>query len=150
MENVCLHVALNGERIYRLFLDILSIELDNLDITDITSFQTVVLINLGGNTLSIGELITRGYYTGSNASYNLKKMVANGYITQTISTQDKRSSNIKLSEKGLELHKRISTILNNHAAKFEAKIKDDAQVQMATSFLESLEQFLHETIRKKA
>ena len=63
------------ERLHRLFLDVVKAELDHLAIFDINNVQTIVLCNIGTNQLTIGELTNRGYYLGSNVSYNLRKMV---------------------------------------------------------------------------
>ena len=71
----------------------------------------MVLYNLGGEQISIGELTTRGCYLGSNVSYNLKKMVQNGYVDQITSKHDKRSYMIKLSSKGNSLYKKIDAAL---------------------------------------
>ncbi|MDR0555548.1 MAG: MarR family winged helix-turn-helix transcriptional regulator [Holosporaceae bacterium] len=102
------------ERLHRLFLDVIKCELDNLKVEDINSVQTLVLYNLGGEQISIGELTTRGCYLGSNVSYNLKKMVQYGYIDQVTSKHDKRSYIIKLSNKGASLYKKIDNALDKH------------------------------------
>ena len=99
------------ERLHRLFLEVIKCELDNLKIEDINSVQAMVLYNLGGEQISIGELTTRGCYLGSNVSYNLKKMVQNGYVDQITSKHDKRSYMIKLSSKGNSLYKKIDAAL---------------------------------------
>ncbi len=99
------------ERLHRLFLEVIKCELDNLKIEDINSVQAMVLYNLGGEQISIGELTTRGCYLGSNVSYNLKKMVQNGYVEQITSKHDRRSYIIKLSTKGTSLYKKIDAAL---------------------------------------
>ena len=102
------------ERLHRLYLEVIKCELDNLKVEDITNVQAIVLYNLGGEQISIGELTTRGCYLGSNVSYNLKKMVKNGYIDQITSKHDKRSYMIKLSDKGLELCKKLDKAMDKH------------------------------------
>ena len=76
------------ERLHRLFLEVVRCELDNLGVDDINNVQALVLYNLGEEKISIGELTMRGCYLGSNVSYNLKKMVQNGYIEQTNAKHD--------------------------------------------------------------
>jgi len=95
------------ERLHRLFLEVIRSELDVLKIEDINNVQALVLYNLGGEKISIGELTTRGCYLGSNVSYNLKKMVQNGYVDQVTSKHDRRSYTIKLTEKGMALYKKL-------------------------------------------
>jgi DNA-binding MarR family transcriptional regulator len=107
------------ERLHRLFLEVIKCELDNLRVEDINNVQALVLYNLGGEQISIGELTTRGCYLGSNVSYNLKKMVQNGYIDQVTSKHDRRSYMIKLSTKGMGLCRRIDTALDRQIAALE-------------------------------
>ncbi|GHT90546.1 transcriptional regulator [Alphaproteobacteria bacterium] len=104
------------ERLHRLYLEVIKCELDSLKVEDINNVQALVLYNLGGEQISIGELTTRGCYLGSNVSYNLKKMVQNGYIDQMTSKHDKRSFVIKLSPKGLALCKKIDSALDKHVS----------------------------------
>lgn len=104
------------ERLHRLFLEVIRCELDNLKVEDINNVQALVLYNLGNEQISIGELTTRGCYLGSNVSYNLKKMVQNGYIDQMTSKHDKRSYVIKLSAKGLSLCKKLDIALDKHVS----------------------------------
>ncbi len=92
------------ERLHRLLFDVLKAELDYLKISDITNIQCYILYNIGHETLSVGELTNRGYYLGSNVTYNLKKMVENDYLIQERSAFDKRSSHVRLSKKGLKLY----------------------------------------------
>ena len=109
------------ERLHRLFLEVIKSELDNLKIEDINNVQALVLYNLGGEQISIGELTTRGCYLGSNVSYNLKKMVQNGYVEQITSKHDKRSYMIKLSSKGMSLCKKIDAALDKHISILESE-----------------------------
>ena len=89
------------ERLHRHFLEVVKIELDSLQIHDINSVQALILFNIGDQEVSIGELTERGFYLGSNVSYNLKKLVDMGYIRYKRSETDRRSVRVSLSEKGL-------------------------------------------------
>jgi len=109
------------ERLHRLYLEVIKCELDNLKVDDINNVQALVLYNLGGEQISIGELTTRGCYLGSNVSYNLKKMVQYGYIDQVTSKHDKRSYMIKLSTKGMALCKKIDAALDKHIDALESE-----------------------------
>lgn len=88
------------ERLHRLMLDVIKSEFDRLGIAELNSVQASLLNNIGDEELTAGELKSRGYYLGSNASYNLKKLVDLGYIDYQRSDQDRRSVRIKLTEKG--------------------------------------------------
>ena len=109
------------ERLHRLYLEVIKCELDNLKVDDINNVQALVLYNLGGEQISIGELTTRGCYLGSNVSYNLKKMVQNGYIDQVSSKHDRRSYTIKLSGKGMDLCKKLDKALDKHVDALKTK-----------------------------
>ena len=87
------------ERLHRRFLDVLRTELTLMEITDINAVQALLLANIGDEEINVRELMSRGYYQGSNASYNLKKLVEMGYLLQEKSERDRRATMIKLSEK---------------------------------------------------
>jgi len=102
------------ERLHRLYLEVIKCELDSLRVRDINNVQALVLYNLGGDQISIGDLTMRGCYLGSNVTYNLKKMIANGYVEQISSEHDKRSSMIRLLPKGLALSRKLDNAIDKH------------------------------------
>ena len=91
------------ERLHRRFLDVIKAELDRLGIEDINNVQTLILFNINEEQLTVGELTVRGYYLGSNVSYNVKKLVENDYLIQERSSHDRRMTRVRLSPKGLDL-----------------------------------------------
>lgn len=103
------------ERLHRRFLDIIKFELDKLGFEDINSVQVMLLYNIGDAELTAGELKSRGYYLGSNVSYNLKSMVEAGYIEQERALHDKRAVKIKLSAKGSELCAQFDKALDDQS-----------------------------------
>ena len=88
------------ERLHRLLLDVIKDEFDRSGSSDLNAVQALLLYNMGDNELTAGELKSRGYYMGSNVSYNLKKLVEMGYIDYERSESDKRSVRVSLSAKG--------------------------------------------------
>jgi DNA-binding MarR family transcriptional regulator len=88
------------ERLHHLLLDVIKDEFDRLGTSDLNSVQALLLYNMGDNELTAGELKSRGYYLGSNVSYNLKKLVEMGYIDYERSESDRRSVRVSLSAKG--------------------------------------------------
>ena len=68
------------ERAHRGFLEVVKLELDNLRVPDINNMQAMILFNIGDFEMTVGELTTRGCYLGANVSYNVKKLLENGYI----------------------------------------------------------------------
>jgi len=110
MKEIYTEAVLLIERLHRRFLDVVNTELERTRIDDINNVQALILYNIATEELTIGELTNRGFYLGSNVSYNVKKMAENGYLEQEKAPHDKRSVRIKLSEKGLALYKRIDDL----------------------------------------
>ena len=91
------------ERLHRHFLDVLRTKLRRLDVDDINAVQALLLYNIGESEVIIRDLMDRGYYHGSNVSYNIKKLTESGYLAQERGTHDRRSVRLRLTEKGLKL-----------------------------------------------
>ena len=102
------------ERLHRRLLDLIKDEFDRMGWDDINPVQALLMFNIGDAELTAGELRTRGYYLGSNVSYNLKKLVETGYIFQERSRSDRRSVRIKLSPKGEEVAEVINELYDRH------------------------------------
>jgi DNA-binding MarR family transcriptional regulator len=129
------------ERVHRHFLEVIKTDLDRTGIRDINNVQALILYNIGVDEMTVGELTARGYYLGSNVSYNVKKMVENQYLVQERSPHDRRSVRIKLSPKGLALHKSLHESLERQAAALaNAKITPEELTQ-AAAVLRKLEHF---------
>ena len=107
------------ERLHRRLLDVIKDEFDRRGRADINSVQALLLYNIGDKELTAGELRTRGYYLGSNVSYNVKKMVEMGYLHHARSRIDRRSVRISLTEKGEDVHKIIAGLYEKHATTVE-------------------------------
>ena len=84
------------ERLHRRLLDVIKDEFDRLGGVELNSVQALLLYNIGESELTAGELKTRGYYLGSNVSYNLKKLVDMGYLHYKRSETDRRSVRVSL------------------------------------------------------
>ena len=129
------------ERLHRQFLDVLKVELERAGIHDINNVQSLVLHNIGDDEMTVGELTIRGYYLGSNVSYNVKKMVENGYLIQERSVHDKRSLRVHLSEKGRDLNNALSGLYETHEEMLaELGFPQDALAELNNN-LKSLEKF---------
>ncbi len=149
MRNNCVDVSVYGERNYRLFLDIIKQELDSFNHTDITAIQAFLLMNIGENVVTIGEVISRGYYIGSNASYNVKKLINNGYIQQVPSEYDRRTVYLKLTEKGLELCGEIDDSIKCHMNLFENKLKGKFDMNTGIEFLKNVERVWKDLLQNR-
>ena len=102
------------ERLHRRLLDVIKDEFERRGRTDVNSVQALLLFNIGDSEVTAGELRSRGYYQGSNVSYNLKKLVDMGYVNHERSKVDRRSVRISLSEKGLEISTIVSELYERH------------------------------------
>src|SRR3954453_22404491 len=114
MNNQYLEVISLVERLHRQFLEVVKLELDGLSIHDINNVQGTMLFNIGDAEMTVGELTLRGCYLGSNVSYNVKKMVENGYLVQERSVHDRRSIHVRLTEKGQTLRDRLDAMHDRH------------------------------------
>ena len=141
MKQVYIELILLIERLHRRFLDVIKSELDRLKIEDINNVQTLILYNIGNENLTIGELTNRGYYLGSNVSYNIKKLVESEYLVQERSPHDKRSVKIKLSQKGLDICNKIDQLYEKNVSDLVGKVISDSELKEVIKNLKSLESF---------
>ena len=107
------------ERLHRRLLDVIKDEFDRRGRADINSVQALLLYNIGDKELTAGELRTRGYYLGSNVSYNLKKLVEMGFLDHQRSRVDRRSVRIRLTAMGQEVRNIVDALYNKHVATVE-------------------------------
>lgn len=107
------------ERLHRRLLDVIKDEFDRKGRGDINSVQALLLYNISDKELTAGELRTRGYYLGSNVSYNLKKLVEMGFLDHQRSRVDRRSVRIKLTEKGRAVRDIIEALYQKHVRTVE-------------------------------
>ena len=103
------------ERLHRLLLDVVKDEFERLGLLDINAVQALLLFNIADAEVTAGELKTRGYYQGSNVSYNLKKLVEAGYLHHERSEVDRRSVRIRLTDRGRFIHDTVSELFGRHA-----------------------------------
>jgi len=129
------------ERLHRRFLDVVKSELERLGIEDINNVQAVLLSNIENENVTIGELTLRGYYMGSNVSYNVKKLVENDYLVQERSAHDRRTTRVRLSEKGQSVVSAVNDLFeHNITALAENGLASD-ELRGVTTNLRVLERF---------
>jgi DNA-binding MarR family transcriptional regulator len=107
------------ERLHRRLLDVIKDEFERRGRDDVNSVQALLLYNIGDKELTASELRTRGYYLGSNVSYNVKKLVEMGYLHHARSRVDRRSVRISLTDKGQQVHDVIQALYDKHARTIE-------------------------------
>ena len=122
------------ERLHRRFLDVLRAELNRMAIKDINAVQALLLANIGEEEIVIRDLVERGYYQGSNVSYNIKKLVDMGYLEQERSTHDRRSVRVRLTEKAMGVVHSVRELEENNAVSLARQevTGDDIEAVCAT------------------
>ena len=103
------------ERLHRLLLDVIKDEFERVGVLEINAVQALLLFNIGENEVTAGELKSRGYYQGSNVSYNLKKLVEMGYMHHQRCEIDRRSVRVRLTEKGRKVRAVVADLFGRHA-----------------------------------
>jgi DNA-binding MarR family transcriptional regulator len=141
MAEAYLEVISLIERLHRQFLEVVKLELEGLGIRDINNVQALMLFNIGDAEMTVGELTWRGCYLGSNVSYNVKKMVEAGYLAQSRSLHDRRSSHVKLTEKGRALRDRLSTMHDRQVNMLKQTAITPADLETAAITIRRLERF---------
>jgi len=141
MNTAYLEVIALVERLHRHFLEVVKLELEGLGIHDINNIQGMMLFNIGDAEMTVGELTLRGCYLGSNVSYNVKKMVENGYLAQQRSLHDRRSIHIRLTEKGRRLRDRLTAMHQRHAELLPQAAVSVEDLEIAGAALRRLERF---------
>jgi len=119
IANIYLETLTMVERLHRRLLDVIKDEFDRHDRSDVNAVQALLLYNIADKELTAGELRTRGYYLGSNVSYNVKKLVEMGFLHHARSRIDRRSVRISLTEKGKEVHHIVAAVYEKHARTVE-------------------------------
>ena len=136
------------ERLHRLLLDVIKDEFERLGVLEINAVQALLLFNIADNEVTAGELRSRGYYQGSNVSYNLKKLVDMGFMHHQRCEIDRRSVRVRLTDKGRDVHKVVSDLFDRHAE----TMSDDAVIGGSSicainDGLNRIERFWSEQIR---
>ncbi|SPH17049.1 hypothetical protein DEA8626_00563 [Defluviimonas aquaemixtae] len=109
------------ERLHRLLLDVIKDEFERLGQLEINAVQALLLFNIGEAEVTAGELKSRGYYQGSNVSYNLKKLVEAGYMHHERCEVDRRSVRVRLTDKGIAVRQAVAALFGRHAEVMESK-----------------------------
>ncbi|MEL6205249.1 MAG: winged helix DNA-binding protein [Pseudomonadota bacterium] len=136
------------ERLHRLLLDVIKDEFERVGVLEINAIQALLLYNIGDNEVTAGELKTRGYYQGSNVSYNLKKLVDMGYMHHQRCEIDRRSVRVRLTEKGRNIREVVNELFERHAGSLqEREIVTMAGMEDVTSSLRRVERFWSDQIR---
>ncbi|MGB7243901.1 MAG: winged helix DNA-binding protein [Sulfitobacter sp.] len=136
------------ERLHRLLLDVIKDEFERVNVLEINAVQALLLFNIGDNEVTAGELKSRGYYQGSNVSYNLKKLVEMGYMHHQRCDVDRRSVRVRLTEKGRTVRDLVENLFIRHAEGLEDKgVLGPNGIEDITASLKRMERYWTDQIR---
>ena len=136
------------ERLHRLLLDVIKDEFERIGILDINAVQALLLFNIGENEVTAGELKSRGYYQGSNVSYNLKKLVEMGYMHHQRCEIDRRAVRVRLTGKGRAIRDAVAALFARHAGGLEDRgVLDADGMDHITHALRRVERYWSDQIR---
>ena len=93
------------------------------------------------------RLRSRGFYLGSNVSYNLKKLVELGFIDHQKSASDKRAVRISLTPEGLAIAETVAELYDRHIVSID-KVGGlgEQEFQKMNRSLQRLDRFWNDTI----
>lgn len=135
------------ERLHRHFLDVLRAELRRVHNDDINAVQALLLFNIGQDDVVIRDLRDRGYYHGSNVSYNIKKLTEMGYLTQERSTRDRRATKLSLTERGFEVCRIVGDLQAHLVDSLGRQSLTDESLRSAEQALDGIERTWTDYIR---
>lgn len=136
------------ERLHRLLLDVIKDEFERVGVIEINAVQALLLFNIGENEVTAGELKSRGYYQGSNVSYNLKKLVETGYMHHQRCEIDRRSVRVRLTEKGRRIKDIVAELFARHSEGLISRgVLDLDGIDLITTSLRRVERYWSDQIR---
>lgn len=136
------------ERMHRLLLDVIKDEFERLGLLNINAVQALLLFNIADNEVTAGELKSRGYYQGSNVSYNLKKLVEQGFMHHARCEIDRRSVRVRLTARGQEVRRVVAELFARHAEGLHRRgVTGFDELDRINAALRRMERYWSEQIR---
>jgi DNA-binding MarR family transcriptional regulator len=135
MESTYIAVMAAVERLHHLFMQVVKVELERAGIARMQSSHALIVFNLGDHEMTVGDLLQRGCYLGSNVCYGVKKLVEGGYLLHQPSPYDGRQMLVRLTPKGRELRQRIVAIYERHIAALERRTLGAAELAKLAAVL---------------
>lgn len=127
------------ERLHRRLLDVVRAELTRADIHDLNGVQALLLVNVGEGEIAVRDLVERGYYLGSNVSYNIRKLTELGYLKQKPTKHDRRSLTVIPTDKAKKAIAAVRAGEEAHAKDFEEALSGHSDIASVRESLKRLE-----------
>ena len=136
------------ERLHRLLLDVIKDKFERVGEIEINPVQALLIFSIADNEVTAGELKSRGYYQGSNVSYNLKKLVGMGYMLHERCRADRRSVRVRLTDKGQHVRELVHELFEGHADAVQSEgVLYGTGVEGINEALRRMEQYWGKQIR---
>ena len=129
------------ERLHRRVLHTIKVELEALGVLDISNVQAILLLQIAEADVTMGELALRGSNLLSNVSYNVKRMVANGYLMQKRSKHDRRVIFVRSTPKSRSLCRQVRKIHQEQVRMLQERTFNKKEVQELIVSLTKLDSF---------
>ncbi len=141
MKNSCIDFYTSIVQAQKSFLELIEHELKLINEENLSAVQALIILNIGDNDVSLGDLVLKRGYSGSNASYNIKKIANEGYIEQIPSPHDKRSLILRLTNKGTDVFKKLKSAIDKHSQKLEHVVFDRVNYSRVSKFLREISNY---------
>jgi DNA-binding MarR family transcriptional regulator len=139
MESAYIATMAAVERLHHLFMQVVKVELEHAGIRRIQSSHALIVFNLGDHEMTVGDLLQRGCYLGSNVCYGVKKLVEAGYVSHQPSPYDGRQMLVRLTPDGQKLRQRIEAIYRRHISMLGQRSLGAAELDAVATMLRALD-----------
>jgi len=113
-------------KLNKLFLEDILLNLRNNRIKNIKPMQALLLRNIEGNPKNIKDSGDFGYYLGTNITYSTIDLEKKGYIDKLPDKEDKRAVYLVLTEKGKKVLEVLDSVNVSHLKSLQ-KLKIDVK-----------------------
>lgn len=135
------------ERMHRRYLDVMRSGLLRIGADDVGPVQALMLMLIGDSEPSVRDLMERGYYLGSNASYSLKQLVEAGYVERGSDQRDRRAARLRLTERGRALRAELTRLERIQAESLVRGPEESQELRSAHRMLRRLDRIWSDTVR---
>lgn len=99
----------SADRIMRVYADFVMPVLVKHEAETVSMSNILFLLSIGDGEVKVNDIVRKGRYVGSNASYALKALAAADLINRRQDAKDRRNALVSWSDRGRALAKDISS-----------------------------------------
>jgi DNA-binding MarR family transcriptional regulator len=127
------------DRLHRRYLDVVRLELEGIGVRDVNPAQALLLTMVGEGDVPLRDIMQRGGYTASTATYMIKKLVEYGYLEQARAAHDRRTMRLRLTRTGKRIADHLMLLNSRHADYVGAEDGLEAEIADTTRTLRRLD-----------